>query len=354
MSDFPGKAAPRGPGPSDWLSAMESLGQGNALPTSADDPRVVELLTHWDDLPGDLLGRVTEHPVHGPRLRHLRRVEAFLAGSTCPEAEELYDFARGPGYTPLGASRRQEVSDHLVHCPECEEMVGSLEANPPLPLDLSRNVIVPTPPPREAPPRPSVHRFERWIPLAVAATVLAVGLLVFKGGTVDAGDRWPAYPLLRGPSADELAFPRDRVLAPGSVPGGGWASKPVFEPRDVEGASSYRVVVSSHEGGAFGEGTVVQTLTGDRDELIAETVFDPGHYTWEAWAMVDGLDRLLGTRDFEIVTAAAVQANLGGLSELERVHCLHGAGYWTDARTLARRSRPGVGRDEYLNEMPGR
>lgn len=332
---------------------MDTLEPQGALPGSVDGPRVVELLSHWDELPRDLRSKLADHPVHGPRLQHLRRVETYLAGSACPQAEELYDFARGPGYAPLSKARRQEVEDHLAHCGECEELVETLGSSPPLPLDLDGE---PAEPPRRARPGPFTPRrsVERWLPLAAAAAVLALGLLVFRGGTVDAGDKWPEYPLLRGPAAEALCFPRDEVLARGTVPGGGWAAAPRFEVRPVEGAERYRVVLREHAGGAFGDGEVLATLGGDRDDLVAADALPPGHYTWEAWVTVDGLERLLGERDFGVVRDDEVRANLASLNDLERVHALHEAGWWTDARALARRMHPSVGRDAYLDGTPGR
>ena len=95
---------------------------------------------------------------------------------------------------------------------------------------------------------------------------------------------------------------------------------------------------------------------GDAHRLLPEAAEGPppGHYTWEAWATVDGLERLLGERDFEVVRDEDVRANLASLSDLERVHALHEAGWWTDARALARRMHPSVGRDAYLDGTPGR
>ena len=354
MTDPSKNAAPRPQSAADWESIMSALGKGNALPECADDPRMEEILTRWDELPGDLLTQVADHAAHGPRLRHLRKVESYLAGSVCPESEDLYDFARGPGYTPLATSRRQEIEDHLIHCGDCEGLVESLESNPPLPLEWDEE----TPHPAAStstsslvrPPRP----IERWLPLTAAAAVLAIGLLVFRSSTVDAGDRWPTYPLMRGPSADALVFPRDRVLVQGAVPGGGWNARPLFELTEVPGATEYRVVVRSHGGGAFGEGRTILDLTDADTTLLSAESLPEGHYTWEAWAEIDGLDKLLGERDFEVHDAHELEAELLRHSDLERVHTLHAEGLWTDARALARRMPSSVGRDAYLGEKPGR
>lgn len=328
---------------------MNEMGPEGALPASVEDPRVEELLAHWDELPSSLRGKVEEHPIHGPRLQHLRRAEAFLLGEPCPQASEIYDFARGPGYSPLASTRRQEIEDHLLYCHECETAVESLESSPPLPLDLTFEAG-----PRHIPSPVRTHAIERWLPLAAAAGVLAMGLVFLGGGTVDAGDRWPTYPLLRGPGADALTFPRDRVLGVGSVPQGAWAEEPRFEVKPVPGATRYRVNVETHGGGAFGEGTSVMTLQGGLGDLTGTRELVAGHYTWEAWATVDGLERLLGERDFEVVEAPPRWSGLEGASFLKCIHELHEAGHWTDARAVARRSPQSPDRDAYLGAAPGR
>ena len=96
MRDFPEKLAPLDEGASELREIMSALGQESALPSGADDPRVDELLTRWDELPAELLTELEQHPVHGPRLEHLRRAEAFLDSCACPESSDLYDFAREP------------------------------------------------------------------------------------------------------------------------------------------------------------------------------------------------------------------------------------------------------------------
>ena len=356
MRDSSGKAAPPGTPVADWRAVMSAMGKESVLPDSADDPRVVELLAHWDELPEGLLQDLVVHPVHGPSLSRLREVESYLTGSACPEAQQLYDFARGPGYEPMPGALRQEVEDHLAHCAECEALVESLEGTPPLPLDLTGDATeVPRPQPTTILPR----TVERWLPMAAAAAVLAIGMLVFRGGTVDAGDLWPDYPLLRGPASDALVFPRDRVLAPGSVPGGSWAAAPRFELAEVRGATLYRIVVQRNGGGAFadatsGDGSPLLELEAGLDDLISAQPLEPGHYTWEAWATVDGLESLLGERDFEVLEIDGMRAALLRRSDLERVHHLHEAGHWTDARAVTRRSPPSVGRDAYLGAVPGR
>ena len=111
-----------------------------------------EALAHWEDLDEASLARLLGHPESSSKLSALRRVEAWMesggledaraggpvanstiagssAPSTCPPAEDLFDFARAQ-------SGNEAVETHLEHCDECSELVGSLAGHPPSPLIL--------------------------------------------------------------------------------------------------------------------------------------------------------------------------------------------------------------------------
>lgn len=363
---------------------MESFDQGRApLPDRVDATGVSELLAHWDELPEEGLANLARHPVHGPRLRHLQAAERWLEGlrlgeaatgpipgpipGPCPRAEELYDFARGPGYGPLPPGRRGSIADHLGACPACEALVDSLESAPPLPLDISSGGpegAEPTPDPqpvahpvahRAAGPLGPLLRRRRgtpWIPLAAAAAVLMVSFFAFRDPPRVDG-RLPAYLLLRGEAGTPLLFPRDAVLPPGAYPGG-FAATPRFEVSPVEGARAYRIVVHRHDGGAFARGEVIAEVEADSPSLIADRPLEPGHYTWEAWAVVDGLDRALGERDFRVREDPTLAASLEGRPPRVQVWRLHEAGFLTDARHVARGLPASPERDAYLGAAPGR
>lgn len=350
MSDSSKKPAPLPADGTESRVTMSESADERALPSSADDPRWDDLLARWDELPDDTFAALQAHPQASARLRRLQEAERFLAGDTCPEAEELYDFSRGPGYEPMEAARRGEIEDHLVHCYDCERLVESLETSPPLPIETTEEAEPSEP---LAPVLP--FSLERWLPMAAAAAVLALGFLVFRGGgVVDAGEAWPDYPLLRGASAEALNFPRDRVLAEGLVPGGGWSAEPLFELAPVEGATSYRVTVHQHTGDAFDTGKALLFIEGETPTLRGTGPLAIGHYTWEAWATVDGLERELGERDFEVSADESRTKALSSLSTLEQVHRLHKANLWTDARSVARKAPESPGRDDYLGLTPGR
>jgi len=376
------KKAPQPGGGSDGGSAMDPSEQGRApLQRGADDSDVVELLSRWDELSAADLEALAEEQSAGRRLRLLMQVQDWLTSdlpdSRCPEPDALYDFARGPGYVTLAAAHRRSISDHLEHCHSCSTAVASLEASPPLPLDLAGPVepeIAPAPrlltrstggdseddegglaiagdgltgPPIELDRGRPV--LVRMIPLAAAAAVLVIGFTMMDGsGTVGAGESLPSSPLLRGLNEEALLFPRGRALPPDSLAEGGFADRPHFELVEVPRASSYRVMLSSNSGGAFEEGELLLTLESEGPSLRSEVPLAEGHYTWEAWAVIDGLDRSLGERDFQVVDDSALRLQLLDLSPIARVRHLHEAGYLVDARWVARRLPASSERDAYL------
>ena len=137
--------------PSDSGSTMKAAPNGSdfdprrlSIEDLGDPTRVAEALTHWDELEPNLLTAIETHPQHGPRLSMLRRADHWLAtkgaslrpATGCPSSEELYDFGRGPGFGPLASSRRAELERHLRTCTDCERLVETLAAPPPVPLEL--------------------------------------------------------------------------------------------------------------------------------------------------------------------------------------------------------------------------
>ena len=330
-------------------------------------------LLRWDELPPDRLGVLEADEVQGPRLRRLQAAEAWLAmggtggsrsgtpgsrsgtlrertlGAECPEPEALYDFARGPGYAPLPAASRAAIADHVAECGTCAGLCATLESFPPPPLEIpTREPLPGRRRPRLVPSHPARSR---WIPAAAAAAVLVGSFLAFRaGGGVEASG-WPTPPLLRRAGEEALWYPRGRVLHAGPA---GFAAGAFFELAPVPGAERYRVRVLGHGGSAFDVGHTVAVVEGQRGELTLDAALGAGHYTWEAWAVVDGLERALGERDFRIVVDRDVQEDLGDArSPVERVRVLHEAGYVTDARHLARSLSPSAERDAYL-APPGR
>ncbi len=194
----------------------------------------------------------------------------------------------------------------------------------------------------------------------------AAGLLVllWPEGPLPAaeplGGALPSSQVLRGDAGGPLYFPRGKVLSPPLGLGAGasrieYAEQPLFEIEAVERASLYRVTVRRHDGGVFAEGRQIQHLeSSDGPALRAERPLGPGFYTWEAWAIVDGLDQHLGERDFEIVQDDALCREIEGLDDKAAIRGLHEAGFLTDARALARRLPPSDERDAYLRALPGR
>jgi len=346
---------------------MDSLNQGRGpLPDGRDDPNVTELLAHWDELPEEGLANITAHPVHGARLELLRAVDDWLDGRTassgsCPSAQTLYDFSKGPGYVVLDREHQGGVLDHLTECAECAGLVGSLESSPPVPLDWSPSGHRPdsTDTDPDLPSRPAswgmpqrlrrpepIRILRRLAPIAAALTALVGGLMLFQGG--DAPFDLPSYPLLRGSAQGNLLFPRGPVLLASEN------QALLFEVNPVAEAQGYTIILRAHAGGAFAEGSDVDRLVGNTPDLPLDRTLPVGHYTWEARALVNGLEQPLGERDFEVRQNDALLQELSGQGARERIRSLHAAGYLTDARAMARLLPDSSERDSYLGSNPGR
>lgn len=337
----------------------------------ADPQQLEEALLHWDELDDASLVRLASHRATARRLSALRRVERFLEEGglleadevlapeadaaprleACPAADELYDLGRGPGFVSLTGDERAALESHLARCAECRELVESLAVPPPLPLQLDdepRADVAAAPRRlRRIPARP-LSESRSWLPLVAAAGIAGALLLPrLLGSSEPVFPGLPDQAQLRGPVDEALLFPRGRVLATAS------GAQPLFELDPVAGATGYRVDVLRHDGNAFSEGERVQLLQ-EAAPTLSGTALPAGHYTWRAFAEVDGLQRPLGSRDFEVVADEAHAALLTAETPLdERVRALHEAGYRTDARALARELPEGPERDAYLLP-PGR
>lgn len=329
---------------------------------SSGSLEALEQLAHWDALTAGELAELERQPEHSRRLERLRRTDAWLKrrvtaidSDPCPSAETLYDYGRGPGYRPLEMDERGRIDSHLEDCVACETLVETLATSPPLPLDLV-DPDLPLAPVHElsakqAPASRALPlRAARLLPLAAAG--VAIGLFIFQQERVSNASGWPAAPLLRGAANEALLFPRGLVLF--APDGEGFAGDPLFEMSPIAGAAEYRVTVRAHSGGAFERGAETLRLRGAEPALSAETTFALGHYTWEAWAVVDGLEQPLGSRDFEVIEDRELLATVRTLPGLEALHTLHTKGYRTDARHIARRMPSSKERDDYLGTRPGR
>lgn len=206
--------------------------------------------------------------------------------------------------------------------------------------------------------------------MAAAALVLGVlGFSFFDRGTIaaDPGSLGeissidPSFPeadiVRSGVPSDRLTHPRERVLSrtgsSATLPS--WAEALRFElAAPIEGAESYRFdLYHSAEGGAFSAGQRVATLESSEPRVAldaeASATLEPGSYTWEAWANVNGLDRSLGERDFRLVENETVWATLNVAEKSARsVRWLYEQGFESDARLLAETLPSSPARDRYL------
>ena len=337
--------------------------------TSCTRPDLAASLAQWTELAPERRAEIGAHAEACPSCRAalelLTAVDGWLddrllatGGDDCPSAEDLFDFGRGPGAEALSDERFQSVAAHVASCAHCELLVDSLERRPPSPLDLEPPLPEPAPEPA---PRPSALRLVGAVS-ALAAGVLAALFLFTETRASGPSITYPASELvLRGDSGGELLFPRERVLAGAEA---GVHSALRFELAPREGATGYVVYVESHAGGAFDRGERVATLRSDESVLAltpeARAALAPGHYTWEAWAVVNGLDESMGRRDFEVVLDPATLARIERLEvrdEPERsegiLELLH-TSYPSDARAYARTLPASPEREAYLARVPGR
>jgi hypothetical protein len=374
-----------------------------------DPQRAEEVLTHWDELEPALLTVIETHPQHGPRLAMLRRADRWLhrkapatrPAGLCPSSEALYDFGRGPGFAPLTSAQRLEIERHLKSCRECENLVETLAASPPVPLETGSRGMSREGAPEEVPDagpdlgvgerrdgasglpeaaptwaRPAAHprlrALPRLVPLAVAASlILALGLWIAFSPSGSEPLGFPQAPLLRGSSGGPLFFPRDRVLHATPEARAAFAAldgRILFEIEPRADATNYRVDVARHGDDAFAaDEESLLKLSGSSSTIQATMELAPGQYTWTARAVVRGLDQVLGARDFAVVDDLEVCKELVGLASrdehaspdgtgrsLAAVRLLHEHGYIEEARAIARGMPPTHERDVYLSQVPGR
>lgn len=356
------------------------------LGTSCERPDLAAQLPVWDQLPAGERRAVETHaaacPSCGAGLALLLEADSWLAqgpGASCPPSGELYDFANGPGAVPLVGATRERIERHVEGCGACSELVATLAGRPPAPLILdaapeptAAAAPKPTPSPagapRVAPER--TPRGPRALPRLALLLAGAAGiLLAFRllgdrdlGASHAAAADFPEWPVTRGAEDGALAFPREAVLA---AAGGGLAHPLLFEVDPLEGASVYRLRVYRRGVDTFaGEEQVLElSATEVPIELPAELAAElaPGRYTWELWALVDGLTTPMGRRDFEVRLDPACSDELARLAELDAgergrrgLELLLERGYPGDARAWARALPASPERDAWLATRPGR
>ncbi|MBL8804462.1 MAG: hypothetical protein JNN27_20870 [Planctomycetes bacterium] len=338
-------------------------------------PDLAICLPDWDQLEAatqrELVAHAQACPVCAPKWRLIQATDAFLAAGAasggvaahapalaCPTADELYDLGRGPGARSLSEVERVALGAHVNACADCAALIATLRERPPAPLEFESE--------RREFAAERRRRMRVWMPLAAAAALLAVFL--WDGGSeaarrgADVGSiRFPRSEQLRGEAAGALLFPRERLLASA----GGLHSPLHFELAPRERATRYRVQLERHDGQLFSAAEPFLSLESESASFDAAAAarldLVPGHYTWEAWAFVDGLDVPLGRRDFEVVRDEELIARI---AERERaseparsesiLHLLEDSGFACDARAFARTLPASPARDAYLARRPER
>lgn len=349
-------------------------------------PDLAVRLPDWDSLDGPAQRELTDHaascPACAPKWELIRLADAWVEdglpaererrqrGETsavasgpalCPSADELYDLGRGPGARQLSELERVGLRSHVAQCGDCAALVATLAKRPPSPLLFGSSGEF-----RLAAAR--IRRWQVWVPLAAAAALLAAFVILqheagarIQHAKAEPHIRYPAAQLVRGEAGGALLYPRDRLLAGQR----GLASKLEFEIAPQERSTSYRAELARHDGGLFATPVSFLRVEGATARLSASDTsvvsLAPGHYTWEAWAVVDGLDVPLGRRDFEVVRDDGLMAQIAEREHAPEparsesiLHLLHDAGYVTDARAFARTLPSSRERDEYLARRPVR
>jgi hypothetical protein len=373
--------------------------QPRSAPGRCSRPDLAAHITRFDEVEPMVRRELDDHaltcPSCGPPLRLLKRAEAWLAGAgpaprSCPTAAELFDYANAPGAKPMIEQLRRVVDLHLTQCANCRDEVTSLRRPPPLPLDLS-----PLPVETSA-PSPARQARRPWLAAVVlAAAAGTLGLAgwrwffpthggqgqapspasgaptaqgPFPGGMESSKEspsevasaavavRYPVPELLRADGAPALYFPRGRVLLDER-------NRPkfglTFEIEPVERVQFYRFEIAPRPAEVFGNlGTPqrfesVEPIAHPPAEVLA--ALEPGSFTWTAWAVVDGLDRELGRRDFELVKSPELLAKLartlsaeGPQSAEKTLVLLHLENWLSDARSFARTLPASPEREAYL------
>jgi hypothetical protein len=324
-----------------------------------------DALLHWEDLEDSALIKLASHPRSARRLAGLRVVERELNeaareadraeaerfdASTCPPAEELFDFGRGPGFQYLGEVREEILARHLESCANCAGLIATLRTPPPLPLEASSEQA---PNLHSVPARP-LDTSARWRLFLVAASVAGMIMVPFMMGDRGLGlDHLPEHTITRGPSTT-AHFPQLKLLAVPDAETGELLASPYFEFEGVATAGEYRVEVRMNDGGPFEQGVRVQDLR-EASPSLAGAALPLGSYSWRAWAEVNGLEQDVVSADLvviedpqlaDLLTSLDAEASVSEL--VEAIRELHASGFIADARALARRLPQSPQRENYL------
>src|SRR5690242_5902380 len=139
--EMPRFSEPNGHGRSDAGANMNPQDHGPRVRKFQDPSAAIEALVRWDELGEADLREIESDPHLGPRLQTLRAAQDWLERSGAdhgdfPSAEALYDYAGGPGHSPLSAEENRRIDEHLWACTACEELLLTLADAPPSPLVL--------------------------------------------------------------------------------------------------------------------------------------------------------------------------------------------------------------------------
>ncbi|MEZ6004150.1 MAG: hypothetical protein R3F33_08175 [Planctomycetota bacterium] len=314
-------------------------------------------MAYWDEWKPAEQARLQDDPVLGPRLRRLQAAEAWLhleapGAPPCPEPEELFAYGVRFGGGELEESRREEIREHLPWCDSCRAEVESLATPPPSPI-LDLPLVGPVETPAVPMHRPAVgpgptgtllglRRF-----LMVAAAAMLIWLLAGPRNRSAWQDQtWPNWPAVRSGETPANFHPRGKVLA--DAHGGLWQG--TIELPTVPHASGYRVRVWQHGAGAFDTGESIAQWDSAVPTLRAAAGLAPGHYTFEAYALLGGVESPIAAHEVQVHQAPAIWSQLEDQKGIARVRTLHADGWFEDARREALRLPDSAARRAYLEQ----
>ena len=342
-------------------------------PTPPDEEvlsaQIIERLLRFDELDETERALLEADPATRNKLHRLQLAEAWLTEpfptseaepgleSTCPSAEDLFDYGQKIEPTGLNIARQVELAEHIKRCAECEALINKLGERPPSPLIV---VDSPLPNPRPEPaPRPRGVRSTRLtrnrqpvrrsglrhVPFLVAASLLAVLMVSGWPSSVLGKDpmSFPSPAVMRGNTSQRLVSPIDFVLSRSrDLPGLPRLSDILFALRPEHGDARYDIYVYQGNSSALeraDERLVLYHVTSSEPTLRLSGPLPAGRYSWEAWSVreLDGTPRRLGEANFNVVQNLGLeQAILHKGGTVAAVRELHKSNFIADARALAR------------------
>jgi len=330
--------------------------------------QIMERLLRFDEISEDELSELEMDPSAQDHLHRLQLAEAWLTEpfsldeevgeSSCPSAEELFDYGQSMVSMQLSNRHKVELTEHIQSCDECSALVATLSERPPSPLivvDSPTPQAKQEPTPRTRSTRPRLARRPsliepsgvRHVPFLVAASLLAI--LVVSGWPKSvlgkSPSSFPSPSIMRGQGAMPLISPRNLVLArTQELSLQSELSGLHLETRPYVGAVSYEFEIFEGSGPALQDNSQRESLylkVQSTPDLLLATPLPVGRYSWTALAILGSGERIeLGELDFRVIKDEYLEDELRRLGpSVDAVRRLDWGHYHADARMLTRALR---------------